>query len=108
MGDYYVYVMSNKSRMIYVGITNNLERRVLEHKAKLLPGFTKRYNLTQLVYFESTVDVMSAIEREKEIKGRVRRKKTALIHSFNPEWKDLSEEGTPPNPDILHCVQDDK
>ena len=94
--------------MLYVGVTNNLERRVLEHKMKLVPGFTKRYGLSRLVYCEPTGDVIAAIEREKEIKGWVRRKKTALIHSFNPEWKDLSEEWMPPNPDILHCVQDDK
>ena len=107
MAVYYVYIMSNKSRMLYIGVTNNIERRVLEHKMKLLPGFTQRFNLTQLVYCESTGNVIEAIEREKEIKGWVRRKKTALIHSLNPEWKDLSEEWLPPNPDILHCVQDD-
>jgi putative endonuclease len=92
MAEYYVYMMSNKSRTLYVGVTNNLERRVLEHQLKLIPGFTKRYGLTRLVYYESTGDVRAAIEREKEIKGWVRRKKTALIHSFNPEWRDLTEE----------------
>jgi putative endonuclease len=107
MAEYYVYIMANKSRMLYVGVTNNLERRVSEHKMKLLPGFTKRFNLTQLVCCESTNNVVAAIEREKEIKGWVRRKKTALIHALNPEWKDLSEEWSPPSPDILHCVQDD-
>ena len=91
MAEYYVYIMSNKSRMLYVGVTNDLERRVYEHKMKLTPGFTSRYGLNQLVYYESTEDVRAALEREKEIKGWVRRKKTALIHSFNPEWKDLSE-----------------
>ena len=108
MAEYYVYIMANKSRMLYVGVTNNLERRVLEHKMKLLPGFTQRFNLARLVFWESTSDVIAAIEREKEIKVWVRRKKTALIHSLNPEWNDLSEEWLPPNPDILHCVQDDK
>jgi putative endonuclease len=97
MDEYFVYMLSNKSRMLYVGITNDLERRIYEHKMKLVPGFTSRYGLTSLVYYESTGDVRAAIEREKEIKGWVRRKKTALIHSFNPEWKDLSLEwsGTP-------------
>jgi putative endonuclease len=93
--------------MLYVGVTNNLERRVLEHRMKLIPGFTERYGLSRLVYYESTGDVNSAISREKEIKGWVRRKKVALIHSFNTEWKDLSAEWTPLHPDTLHCVQGD-
>jgi putative endonuclease len=84
--------MSNKSRMIYVGVTNDLERRVYEHKNKIVPGFTSKYNLDKLVYFESTDDVTAAIAREKEIKGWVRRKKTSLINDMNPEWKDLAEE----------------
>ncbi len=92
MAEYYVYIMSNKSRMLYTGVTNNLERRVHEHKMKLIPGFTSRYNLNKLVFYESTDDITVAIEREKEIKGWVRRKKTALINSLNPEWRDLSEE----------------
>ena len=92
MADYFVYILSNRSRTLYIGVTNDLERRVYEHKMKLVPGFTSHYNLTSLVYYESTSDVRAAIEREKEIKGWVRRKKTALIHSFNPEWKDLSED----------------
>ena len=108
MAEYYVYIMSNKSRMLYVGVTNNIERRVFEHKMKLLPGFTKRYSLDRLVYCESTYDVRAAIEREKEIKGWVRRKKTALINSLNPEWKDLSEELLLPDPGILRYAQDDK
>jgi len=93
--------------MLYVGVTNNLEHRVLEHKMKLLPGFTRRYDLTRLVYCESTGNIIEAIEREKRIKGWVRRKKTALIHSLNPEWKDLSEEWLPPDLDILRYAQDD-
>lgn len=92
MYEYYVYVMSNKARMIYVGMTNDLLRRVYEHKNKLVKGFTSKFNMTKLVYFESTDDVTAAIAREKEIKGWVRRKKTALISTTNPEWKDLSEE----------------
>jgi putative endonuclease len=91
MAEYYVYIMSNKSRMLYVGVTNDLERRVYEHKMKILSGFTSRYSLNKLVFYESTNDVTVAIVREKEIKGWVRRKKTALVNSMNPEWKDLSE-----------------
>jgi len=83
MHEYYVYIMSNKSRMIYTGVTNNLERRVYEHNMKLIPGFTSHYGLDMLIFFESTNDVTAAIEREKEIKGWVRRKKTALINSIN-------------------------
>jgi putative endonuclease len=98
MTEYYVYILSNKSRMLYVGVTNDLDRRLYEHRMKLIPGFTKRYNLISLVYYESTNDVKSAIEREKEIKGWVRRKKTTLIHSFNPEWKDMSREWSSPQP----------
>ena len=94
--------------MLYVGAASNIERRVLEHNMKLTPGFTKKFNLTRLAYCESTDNVMEAIEREKQIKGWVRRKKTALIHTMNPEWKDLSEELLPPHPDIPHCVQDDR
>ncbi len=98
MSQYYVYIMTNKSRTLYTGVTNNLERRVYEHKAKLVEGFTKRYNVNRLVYFEITNDVMSAIEREKEIKGWVRRKKVALVQAANPAWADLSLEwaSTPP------------
>ena len=77
--------------MLYIGVTNDLERRVYEHKTKLIPGFTSHYGLNKLVFYESTNDIMVAIEREKELKGWVRRKKTALINKVNPEWKDLSE-----------------
>ncbi len=82
--------MTNKSRTLYTGVTNDLERRVYEHKQKIVPGFTARYNITRLVYFELTQDVEAAIAREKQIKGWLRRKKIALIESVNPEWKDLS------------------
>jgi putative endonuclease len=95
---YYVYIMTNRSRMLYTGVTNDLERRVYEHRHKLISGFTSRYNITCLVYFEETGDVLTAIEREKQIKGWLRAKKIALIESMNPEWKDLSEgwyEGDP-------------
>ena len=84
--------MTNKSRTLYTGITNDLIRRVLEHKNKLVEGFTTRYNIQYLVYYESTSNVYAALEREKQIKGWLRKKKIALIDSINPEWKDLSEE----------------
>ena len=87
---YYVYIMANESHMTYIGVTNNLERRVLEHKTKMLAGYTRQYNITHLVYYEETGDVWAAIAREKELKGWLRRKKTALIESANPKWEDLS------------------
>jgi putative endonuclease len=89
---YYVYVMTNLSRTLYTGVTNDLERRVYEHKHGLTPGFTKRYRLTRLAYYEETDDAASAIRREKQIKGWLRRKKIALIESANPEWRDLAED----------------
>jgi len=90
--DYYVYLMSNVSRTLYVGVTNDLQRRVYEHKQKLTPGFTRKYNLTLLVYFEATPDIRAALAREKQIKGWLRAKKVALIESINPNWLDLSTE----------------
>ena len=90
--NYYVYIMTNRSKTLYTGVTNDLMRRVYEHKNKLVEGFTKKYNITRLVYFEETSDVQSAIAREKQIKGWLRAKKVALIESKNRGWKDLSEE----------------
>jgi putative endonuclease len=90
MRSYYVYIMTSYSGTLYTGMTNDLERRVWEHKQKLVEGFTKRYNVNRLVYFEETPDVEAAIAREKQIKGWVRRKKIELIESVNPEWRDLS------------------
>src|SRR3954468_23042146 len=87
---YFVYILASKSRRLYVGVTNDLERRVFEHKQKLADGFTKQYRIDRLVHFEETSDVMSAIEREKRIKGWLRQK-IALIESGNPAWDDLSE-----------------
>ena len=89
---YYVYILSNVSRRLYVGVTNDLERRIYEHKHKLLSGFTSEYNISRLVYVETTTDVAAAIAREKQIKGWLRRKKLALIESQNPTWIDLSAE----------------
>ena len=90
MREYYVYLMSNRSGTLYAGVTNDLYRRVYEHKHKLLPGFTSRYNITRLVYFETAADIRAAIAREKQIKGWIRAKKVALIHATNPKWADLS------------------
>jgi putative endonuclease len=92
MKQYYVYIMTNKKRgVLYTGVTNNLQRRVQEHKLKLVPGFTSKYKCTRLVYFDVSPEVLGAITAEKRIKGWVREKKIALIESNNPEWRDLSE-----------------
>src|SRR5688500_13036708 len=90
--EYYVYIMTNRSRALYTGVTNNLKRRVYEHKNKLIEGFTSKYNIQYLVYYESTSSIHAALAREKQIKGWRRARKIALIDSMNPEWKDLSEE----------------
>ena len=74
---------------MYIGVTNDLERRIYEHKNKLIDGFTKKYNVSKLVYYESTTDVYSAISREKQRKGWVRRRKNELVESMNPEWKEI-------------------
>lgn len=89
---YYVYLLASKSRRLYIGMTNNLERRLYEHKNKLVDGFTKLYQIDRLVFFESTNDVRVAIEREKEIKKWRREKKIALIETINPLWADLSKD----------------
>jgi putative endonuclease len=91
MKEYYVYIMANKRGTLYTGVTNDLERRVYQHKQKLIEGFTKRYNITRFVYFESSNDVNAAITREKQIKGLLRSKKIELIKALNPQWTDLSE-----------------
>ena len=90
MKEYYVYILANVSGTLYTGVTNDLQRRIYEHKHGLVPGFTSRYNVTRLVYFESTPDVHAALAREKQIKGWLHNKKVALIASRNPDWKDLS------------------
>ena len=90
MKQYYVYIMTNRSGTLYTGMTNDLKRRVYQHKRKLIPGFTTKYNIMRLVYYEETNDVRAAIAREKEIKGWLRKKKIALIESTNPKWKDLA------------------
>jgi putative endonuclease len=92
MKKYFVYILSNKSGTLYVGVTNNLERRLYEHKNKLNQGFTSKYNISRLVYFEPTDDVTVAITREKKIKGMLRSKKIELIKTMNPGLVDLSED----------------
>jgi putative endonuclease len=89
---YFVYIMTNRSKTLYTGVTNSLIRRVREHQAGTGSGFAAKYRLDRLVYFERFEDIRNAIEREKRIKGWLRIKKIALIVSINPAWKDLSEE----------------
>ena len=87
---YYVYIMSSLSRTLYTGVTNNLERRIAEHKERRPGSFTARYNIERLVYFEEFNDINQAISRESEIKQMARRTKIALIESINREWRDLT------------------
>lgn len=92
MRSYYVYIVSSRTKVLYTGVTNDLQRRVYEHREGLVPGFTQQYKVKRLVYFESFDDIREAIAREKEIKGWRRSKKLDLIDDMNPEWDDLSEE----------------
>ncbi len=90
---YYVYMMTNKhNTVLYTGATNNLSRRVFEHQSKSRSGFTSRYNINKLVYFETFGEISEAIAREKQIKAGSRQKRIDLICGMNPEWKDLFEE----------------
>ncbi len=92
MKRYFVYILTNKSnRVLYIGVTNNLTRRIWEHKQKLVEGFTQKYNCTKLVYFEDTESVYAAIEREKQLKNWHRRWKINLITENNPDWEDLTK-----------------
>ncbi len=90
MDKYYVYIMSSNTKVLYVGMTNNIARRVYEHKNKMNIGFTAKYNVDNLVYFEELADEISAVKREKQLKGWLRGKKIELVEAINPEWKDLS------------------
>ena len=92
MKQYYVYLMANRSKTLYVGMTNDLQRRVYEHKHMVKDDFTRRYPLDRLLYYEVTDDVSSAIAREKQIKGWRRSKKVALVESRNPRWRDLASD----------------
>jgi putative endonuclease len=88
--DYFVYILASPSRTLYVGVTNDLERRVHEHKHKLVPGFTAKYGVTRLVHMETFANIDEAIAREKELKGWRREKKLVVIETQNPKWWDLS------------------
>jgi putative endonuclease len=87
----YVYILASRTRRLYVGVTNNLIRRVWEHREGIVPGFTRRYGIKRLVYFEAFDQPQTAIQREKQIKGYARVKKLALVSSLNLEWNDLAE-----------------
>jgi len=89
----YVYLMTNKGNtVLYTGVTNDLGKRIFEHKQKLVEGFTKKYNINKLVYYEVFDEIMEAIAREKQIKGWLRKKKIDLVESMNPTWRDLYED----------------
>jgi putative endonuclease len=93
MPSYYVYILTNRNNnVMYIGMTNNLERRTWEHKLKIIPGFTQKYNVMKLVYFEECSNPDSAIAREKQLKRWRREKKNWLVKQMNPEWKDLCED----------------
>jgi putative endonuclease len=89
---YFMYIMANVSKMLYTGVTNDLEHRIFQHKAKQIDGFTNKYNIHRLLYFEAFGDIREAIAREKQIKGWLRARKVELIESVNPDWKDLVPE----------------
>ena len=100
---YYVYILTNQQyTVLYTGVTNDLERRLIEHAQGAVPGFTHRYNLNKLVYFEETDQIAAAIAREREIKGWIRAKKVTLIESLNPDWHDLAADwpAAQPNPSL--------
>ena len=100
---FHVYILASRTRVLYVGVSSDMMRRLYEHKSKLVPGFTARYNVDRLVHVETTEDALAAIAREKQIKGWLRRKKVALIEAENPQWLDLSErwfEAQSPDPSL--------
>jgi putative endonuclease len=92
MREFYVYILASRTAVLYVGVTNDLERRVCEHKRKLVPGFTAKYNVNNLVYYETFPTAPQAIEAEKKIKGWTRAKKITLVEAQNPKWRDLAED----------------
>jgi putative endonuclease len=90
---YCVYILTNQRHtVLYTGVTSELKRRIYQHREKLLPGFTNRYNVSKLVYYECTEDVSAAIAREKQIKAGSRQKKIDLVNAFNPDWRDLHDD----------------
>ncbi len=92
MNQYFVYILTNRSGALYIGVTNDLKRRAYEHKHKLIPGFTSKYMLNRLIYFETTSDIHGAISREKQLKGWARQKKLELIGCTNPALRDLPKD----------------
>ncbi len=93
MNHYYVYILTNwNNKVMYIGVTGNLIRRLYEHKHGIHEGFTKKYHVHKLVYFEETSDVYAALTREKQLKGLLRSKKNALVEAMNPDWHDLSDD----------------
>ena len=90
MRKYFVYILASRKRTLYIGVTSSIGRRIWEHKQKLVPGFTKRYNVDRLVYYEWTLDPNEAIAREKTLKGWRRVKKVSLLEQDNPSWDDLA------------------
>jgi putative endonuclease len=88
---YHVYILSSRSRTLYIGFTNDLRRRVSQHKAGMIPGFTNRYRVDRLVHFEAFRDVRDAKAREKQLEGWLRKRKIELIEAENPEWEDLAD-----------------
>jgi putative endonuclease len=91
MKTYYVYSLASRSRRLYIGVTSDLTKRLAPHKAGVFEGFTKRYHVDRLVFYDSTHDVRTALARERQLKGWVRRRKIALIEQDNPKWRDLGE-----------------
>lgn len=93
MNTYYVYILTNwNNRVMYIGVTNNLQHRLQQHKHGVYEGFTKKYRVHKLVYYETASDVRAAIQREKQLKGWRRDRKNLLVESVNPHWLDLSSE----------------
>jgi putative endonuclease len=86
----FVYILASKSGVLYTGVTSSLDKRIIQHRFKTVEGFTKKYNVSRLVYYERHPDIRAAIAREKQIKGWTRKKKIALIDSSNPTWQDLA------------------
>ncbi len=91
MSTYHVYILASRSRTLYIGFTNDLRRRIYEHKTRQIAGFTRRYNVNRLVHFEAFTDVRDAKKREKQLKGWLRARKVDLIEAENPEWEDLAD-----------------
>ena len=109
---YYTYIVASKSRTLYIGVTKDLHKRVFEHKQKIHEGFSAKYNCNRLVWFDRFLGIRNAIHHEKELKGRLRAKKIALIERANPTWEDLSADWYPHlkarSKQVLHFVQDDR